>query len=217
MNANEQFSCRKILSIKQKYSKWMKPVLSLFLFLGFTLLTSCSAKKEFSYSSNPQFDVLYSKETNQSEVLITVYIDNSKSDADIGSLTFKCYFLDNNSNIIDTQVNTYNVAIGKKTEGNYIFIFDSVKGKPYGIKLINTDSSYNKTTGETIREWLSKFWWVIAIITAYIIISIFIGLLWGSFLVTGFDLTDPAFWLSFGCGLIWPISWVILLILYFKY
>ena len=78
-------------------------IISCIILLIVTMLTGCSVDKEFTYSSNPTFDVMYSEDTNTSEVSVRVYIDNFYSDAAINSITFRCYFLDENNNLLDTQ------------------------------------------------------------------------------------------------------------------
>ena len=51
-------------------------IISCIILLTVTMLTGCSVDKEFTYSSNPTFDVMYSEDTNTSEVSVRVYIDN---------------------------------------------------------------------------------------------------------------------------------------------
>ncbi len=191
-------------------------MLSCILLLAITLLTGCSVNKEFTYSSNPTFDVMYSENTDTSEVTVRVYIDNFYSDAAINSITFKCYFLDSGNNVLDTQEKTFDVNIQKESSGNYIFIFNDVKGHPQNIRLVNTASSFEKATQEKIGEWFSAYWWIILIIVAYIGIGIGIGCLCGSYIFADFDLTEPEFWISLACGLFWPIGGIILLIIYLK-
>lgn len=180
------------------------------------LLTGCSTNKSFTYSSNPSFDVMYSKDTNTSEVSIRVFIDNFYSDSAINSITFSCYFLDENNNVLDTQEKTFNVNIQKGSSGNYIFVFDNVTGRPQNIRLINTASSFDQTTQEKVGEWFSTCWWVVLIVVAYIGIGIGIGFACGSFVCANFDLTESEFWISLACGVFWPIGGIILLVFYLK-
>lgn len=191
-------------------------VINLILLFSAMLLTGCSVNKEFTYSSNPTFDVMYSENIDTSEVTVRVYIDNFYSDAAINSITFKCYFLDNNNNLIDTQEKTFNVDIKKESAGNYVFVFDSVKGHPQKIRLVNTASSFEKTTQEKIKEWLDEYWWIALVLVAYIAIGILIGCLCGSYIVADFDWEEPEFWISLTCGLFWPIGGIVLLIIYLK-
>ncbi len=191
-------------------------IISCIVLLIVTMLTGCSVDKEFTYSSNPTFDVMYSEDTNTSEVAVRVYIDNFYSDATINSITFRCYFLDENNNILDTQEKTFNVNIQKESSGNYIFVFDDVTGRPQNIRLINTSSSFDQTIQEKVGEWFSIYWWIILIIAAYIAIGIGIGCACGSYVVADFDLTESEFWISLACGLFWPIGGIALLVIYLK-
>lgn len=191
-------------------------IISCIILLIVTMLTGCSVDKEFTYSSNPTFDVMYSEDTNTSEVSVRVYIDNFYSDAAINSITFRCYFLDENNNLLDTQEKTFNVNIQKESSGNYIFVFDDVTGRPQNIRLINTSSSFDQTMQEKVGEWFSAYWWIILIIVAYIAIGIGIGCACGSYVVADFDLTESEFWISLACGLFWPIGGIVLLVIYLK-
>lgn len=189
---------------------------SIIMLFAVAILSGCSSNKEFTYSSKPTFEVLYSENTDTSEVTVRVYIDNSYSDAAVNSITFKCYFLDNDNNLLDTQVKTFNIDIQKESSGNYIFVFDSVKGRPSSIRLVNTASTFEETIQEKTAKWFSEYWWVALLICAYIAIGILIGCLCGSFVVADFDLTEPEFWISLACGLFWPIGGIILMIIYLK-
>ena len=191
-------------------------IISCIILLIVTMLTGCSVDKEFTYSSNPTFDVMYSEDTNTSEVSLRVYIDNFYNDAAINSITFRCYFLDENNNLLDTQEKTFNVNIQKESSGNYIFVFDDVTGRPQNIRLINTSSSFDQTMQEKVGEWFSAYWWIILIIVAYIAIGIGIGCACGSYVVADFDLTESEFWISLACGLFWPIGGIVLLVIYLK-
>lgn len=191
-------------------------IISCIILLIVTMLTGCSVDKEFTYSSNPTFDVMYSEDTNTSEVSVRVYIDNFYNDAAINSITFRCYFLDENNNLLDTQEKTFNVNIQKESSGNYIFVFDDVTGRPQNIRLINTSSSFDQTMQEKVGEWFSAYWWIILIIVAYIAIGIGIGCACGSYVVADFDLTESEFWISLACGLFWPIGGIVLLVIYLK-
>lgn len=191
-------------------------IISCIILLIVTMLTGCSVDKEFTYSSKPTFDVMYSEDTNTSEVSVRVYIDNYYSDAAINSITFRCYFLDENNNLLDTQEKTFNVNIQKESSGNYIFVFDDVTGRPQNIRLINTSSSFDQTMQEKVGEWFSAYWWIILIIVAYIAIGIGIGCACGSYVVADFDLTESEFWISLACGLFWPIGGIVLLVIYLK-
>ena len=189
-------------------------IISCIMLCVVALLAGCSVNKEFTYSSNPTFDVMYSDDTNTSEVAVRVYIDNFYSDVAINSITFKCYFLDESNNILDTQEKTFNVNIKKESSGYYIFVFDDVTGRPQNIRLINTASTFDKATQEKADEWFSIYWWIILIVVVYVGIGIGIGYACGAYLVADFDLTESEFWISFACGLFWPIGGIILLIIY---
>ena len=191
-------------------------IISCIILLIVTMLTGCSVDKEFTYSSNPTFDVMYSEDTNTSEVSVRVYIDNFYSDAAINSITFRCYFLDENNNLLDTQEKTFNVNIQKESSGNYIFVFDDVTGRPQNIRLINTSSSFDQTKQEKVGEWFSAYLWINLMIVAYIAIGIGIGCACGSYVVADFDLTESEFWISLACGLFWPIGGIVLLVIYLK-
>lgn len=191
-------------------------IASIIMLFAVAVLSGCSVKKEFTYSSKPTFEVMYSDITNTSEVTISVYIDNFNSDAEINSLTFKCYFLDGENDILDTQEKTFKVSIEKKSSENYLFVFNSVKGRPQNIRLVNTGTIFEETTQEKAVQWFSEYWWVALIVGLYIAIGILIGSLCGSFVVADFDLTEPEFWISIACGLFWPIGGIVLLIIYLK-
>lgn len=191
-------------------------MMSCIVLFAVTMLTGCSVDKDFTYSSNPTFDVMYSEDTNSSEVSVRVYINNYFSDVAINSITFRCYFLDENNNILDTQEKTFNVNIQKESAGNYVFVFDDVTGRPQNIRLINTASGFDQTMQEKVGEWFSVYWWIILIIVAYIAIGIGIGYACGSYVVADFDLTESEFWISFACGLFWPIGGIVLLVIYLK-
>lgn len=191
-------------------------IISCIVLVIVTLLAGCSVERNFTYSSDPTFDVMYSEDTDTSEVSISVYINNLNSDATINSITFKCYFLDGSNNILDTQEKSFNVNIPKESAGNYVFIFNNVIGRPQNIQLINTASRFDQTITEEVYNWVSIYWGVILIVVAYIGIGVGIGCACGTYICADFDLTEPDFWISLACGLFWPVGGIILLIIYLK-